>query len=564
MNKKIKSSFKKRVFLVIMLLLSVTIISPISQSQAVNNLFYDKEKNNIFEENQDFSIRLHRIISIDDIDPGTNPEWELRMYVNDIKKTYECEGEDVFVDKNFIWDEIITEGMKYVEIKMELLENDLIWDDIADISAYIDEDYQEGDYDNTDDFANNRPAVFKRTYNLVTEDWEPVDDDNDYLTTEYQNPLTWFVTSGNYDGSTTVDENDAAIWFSVSIGNTPPYAPERPTGETFGWIQTVYYFETKSHDDDGDLIQFAWDWEGDGDIDEITSFYDSWETSISPHYWIFGQIFYVKVMAIDERGLCSEWSEPLKVRINAPGGINGVEVGEWALGHEYCLYYNHEKTQEIMNTWASGGNIITALATLITAVATACGVPFPYAIAFTIATAIARLGVEIIRLCDKGMGIYVKIYHIEVFGTGVLGFGYVWSQTSEGLEGKEPVENLAPEIPLKVQGKTNIKVGNKYAYSTNSVDPNNDLITYIFDWGDETYNVTTWKASEEETSFSHSWDEPGTYNVRTRTVDIYGKVSKWSEPLTLTVTKSKTKIKPIFNEIFEKFPIFRGFLLLFF
>jgi len=566
MSENKKNTFKKWVFLVSLLFLTIAIFTPISQSQAVENqINIDNKTNSSSAEYEDFCIRIHRILRIDEIDPmGGSADWQLRMYVNGVKKVYECEGDDIILDKNFIWDDIIQEGMKFVDIKMELLELDLIWHDIADISAYIDEDYEEGDYDNTDDFNSHRPAVFKRTYNLVTEEWEPEDDDNDYLNTDYQPPLTWYITSGNYDGSTTVDENDAAIWFDVSVGNTPPYAPEMPSGPTFGWIENVYEFSTTSYDDDGDQIKFAWDWEGDGDIDEVTEFYDSWEECIKPHYWIYGQIFYMKVMAIDSRGMCSDWSEPLKVRINAPGGINGVEVEEWSLGHAYCLYYNHVETQEILQTFASGGNIITILATLISAIATACGIPFPYAIAFTIATALARLGVEIIRLLDHGMGIYFKIYHIEVFGTGILGFGYIWSQSETGSEGKTPEDNAAPEKCDEIIGKRNIIVGQKQSYKTKTNDLNSDLLTYIYDWGDGNYSISNWNDSDVEVSMSHSWEKEGTYCIRVKTFDIYGFESDWSEPLTVTITKSRERSRTIIFNIFERinqiFPLLQRIL----
>ena len=136
---------------------------------------------------------------------------------------------------------------------MELQELDVgFWPDehdISDISAYNDEDYSDGDYDDTTDFTNNRPAVFKRYYNLVHYRWEDVDERNDFLQIDSLSALDWYVTSGNFDGSTTTDQNDASIWFNISVANSPPYPPEKPTGTTVGWVNQIYMYTTKSHDD---------------------------------------------------------------------------------------------------------------------------------------------------------------------------------------------------------------------------------------------------------------------------------------------------------------------------
>ena len=529
----------------------MAILTPISQSFTIN------EQNNPRAgslDTEDFSIIIHRIKQEDEIDPWGEAEWQLRMYVNGVKKTYTCEGDDVLVEKTFIWPDIIVDGMEFVPIKMELLEEDT-WpngDDIADISAFVDEDYEDGDYDNTDDFGAHRPAVFKRTYNLLLKEWQPVNINNDYLNTEYQPPFTWYITSGNYDGSTNVDENDATIWFNISVGNTPPYPPEKPSGPTFGWQGNIYDFSTKGYDIDGDRIQFGWDWDGDGDIDELTGFFGPWETCISPHTWSKGQIYYVKVRAIDAKGMPSAWSQPLKVRINAPGGINGIEIGEWSLGHIYCYYFDYVQTLEIINMLRSGGNIITALSGLITAISTALGIPVPYAVAFTVASALVRLGAEILNMLDKGMGIYLKVYAIEVAGMPIGGFGYIWSQSVTAGEGVAPQGNEAPDKPEKPSGEINIKLGREYPFSTVTTDPNDDRITYVYDWGDDNYSCSDLTPSGEKVSMSHSWEKSGNYKVRIKTLDEWGYESDWSDSLSITVTNGRQFTRTIFFNLLEK------------
>lgn len=543
------SNIKKWSIFITALFLSTVILTPISQSLTINNRKNgEQQKINVLTSG-DFSIAIHRIRQEDEIDPWPYDEadWRLMMYVNDMKKTFDCEGDDIIIDQTFTWPDIIQLEDDYVYVKMELMERD-DWpgvNDIADISAH-----PGGGVDDSNQFP--RGAVFKRTFNLNTYEWEPVDEDNDYLKIEYTPQFTWFVTSGNYDGSTTIDENDATIWFNISIGNTPPYPPEKPKGPTIGWIDTIYEYSTKSYDIDGDEIQFGWDWEGDGDVDEVTGFYGAWEEATIPHSWSKGGLYYVKAISIDTNGALGGWSDPLKVRMNAPGGINGVEVEEWSLGHVYSFYYNHEKTQEIIQILRGSGNVITALSIVIAAIAAACGVPIDISAITAVATALVRLSVEVISMMDRGMGIYIRTYVIEVNGFPVAFFAYIWSQTATGSEGKAPEGNEAPEKPEKPSGRRRIIPGRQYAFSTVATDPDGDNITYIFDWGDDEFSCSDLKKSGTRVIMKHTWKEKGDYCIRAKVVDEYGQESEWSDIHKVTVPRTKHTQRSTLLDVLER------------
>lgn len=568
--KEIKHKFfKEWIIFVVALLISVSVITPISQSYFVD--IADKEIIAIDRYNtgllkssssgDDFFITIHRIRQEDEIDPwphSASCEWRLSMYVNGIKKTLECSGEDIVVDKIFTWKNIVTEDMKFVEIKMELLEVDSgNWpdeNDIADISAYVDENYQDGDYDDTTDFDGHRPAVFKRFYNLFKMDWEDVDENNDYLEEDDQSVLCWYITSGNFDGSTTIDENDVSIWFNIDIGNTPPYPPEKPGGTTKGWINEVYTFTTRSYDSDGDRIQYGWDWNGDEIIDELTGYYDSGETAIVYHSWDTARIYYVKVVAIDERGMISGWSNSLKVEINGPYGKSGFEVDEWSLGHIYSIYLDHFQTQEIIEMIRSGSNVVTAIAVLISAIAAASGIPLDISVSIAIVTAILRLGIEVLNLMDRGMGIYVRVYTIEVNGIPTNSFGYIWSQSLNGNAWIPSDNNTMPVVPEKPMGEEKGKTGVNYFYSTVTVDPDDDEIVYIFSWGDSSYSCTDFVASGEKVVMSHNWSTKGYYTIKVKSIDKFGQESNWSEPLVIHITKklARCRVSSI-HDVFKQF-----------
>ena len=541
---------KKVVFLTVFLLVGVNIFIPISSSLTLNT---NNGENDLTatSNNKDFSIIIHKIRQDDEIDPLPHsgpPEWRLSIYVNDEKQVIECSGEEVIIDKILVWDDIIQDGMKFLEIVMELQELDTgVWPDphdIADISAYVDEDYYNGKYDNTDDFENNRPAVFRRYYNIVEEEWAEVDERNDFLQIDELSALPWYITSGNFDGSTIADQNDATIWFDFSVANTAPYPPEKPTGQTIGWVNQVYIYSTKSHDDDGDKICYGWDWNGDGEIDQVTDFYDSWETASIYYGWAVAEIYRIRVCAIDEHGMVSEWSDELKIEINGPYGKTGFEWEEWSLGWVYCVYLDHFQTIELVQALRSGGNIVAAAAGLLTAIAAACGAPLPLSVSVAIITGILRLGVEVINLADRGMGIYFKAYVITISDFPVSPpFTVIWSQSYNDNAWEPPENNQAPDIPQTPTGEIAGKKGVEYRFDTITIDPEGHRIAYVFDWGDGTYGSTNFNNSGVEVHCYHNWSEEGTYEIKVKAIDVFGAESEWSDTLTIEISKkSKTRM----------------------
>jgi len=452
MKIKAKRNFRKEAVIIALLLLSLSTLIPVTYGQALPNQNKIQISPKKFEASttEDFSIVIHRIKQEDEIDPWPHGEadWQLRMYVEGVRKTYECVGDNVIVDLAFTWEGIITEEMTFVQIKMELLDLDPWPDyhDIADISAH-----PGGGADNTDDFDSHRGAVFRRSFNVDTNEWAPQDETNDFLLEDTQSGVQWFITSGSYDGSTTTDENDALIWFNVFAGNTPPQPPEKPTGPETGWEGEILQYSTKGDDFDGDQIQFGWDWDGDLEIDEFTGFYDPWEPAITYHSWEIAAYYDVRAIAIDEHGMIGEWSDLLSVNINGPFGKSGFSIEDWDYGLIYSVYWNHFETQELVQTLRNGGNVISAIAALIAAIAVAAGVTVPIAVAIAIALAMVRVGAEVISLMDQGMGIYMRSYIMDVLGAPLVVLAYIWSQTLGG-EYNESDPDYVYRFPRIFQG----------------------------------------------------------------------------------------------------------------
>ena len=50
---------------------------------------------------------------------------------------------------------------------------------------------------------------------------------------------------------------------------------------------------------------------------------------------------------------------------------------------------------------------------------------------------------------------------------------------------------------------------------------------------------------------SHVWDEQGSYAVKVKAKDIYGGESFWSDPLQVSLPKSKMSTHPVFSFLYD-------------
>jgi hypothetical protein len=87
--------------------------------------------------------------------------------------------------------------------------------------------------------------------------------------------------------------------------NQRPSNPSKPTGPSKGKPDTEYTFSTTSvTDPDGDMIYYQWDW-GDGNYSELL------DTTEATYTWSYEDNFEIRVVAVDEHGGQSEWTDPL-------------------------------------------------------------------------------------------------------------------------------------------------------------------------------------------------------------------------------------------------------------
>ena len=99
--------------------------------------------------------------------------------------------------------------------------------------------------------------------------------------------------------------------------------------------------------------------------------------------------------------------------------------------------------------------------------------------------------------------------------------------------------NLPPEKPV-ISGALQGTAGEEYNYTCNTTDGNGNDVYYKWDWGDG--NISEWIgpfASGETITFAHLWMEKGDYEIKVKAKDIYDLEGNWSDPLSISMPKSK-------------------------
>ncbi len=113
----------------------------------------------------------------------------------------------------------------------------------------------------------------------------------------------------------------------------------------------------------------------------------------------------------------------------------------------------------------------------------------------------------------------------------------------------EILVNSPPKEPDRPKGPTQAKPNQEYTYTTTTTDPDEDQVYYMWRWGDGNYSEWLGPFNSGETAeASHSWAETANYQVRVKAKDtVSGSETEWSQPLTVTVPRSKSINSPFLN-----------------
>jgi PKD repeat protein len=120
-------------------------------------------------------------------------------------------------------------------------EDDIFADELADISS---------------SYSRNSVVVY---YNLKTNSFSGGD--------QIQREGAYYKTSGDFDGSTGIDENDANLWFKVTDNYDLPSANAGPDGKTSSGASLIFDASSCTASSGSEIETYQWDFNGDGIFD---------------------------------------------------------------------------------------------------------------------------------------------------------------------------------------------------------------------------------------------------------------------------------------------------------
>jgi hypothetical protein len=119
-------------------------------------------------------------------------------------------------------------------------------------------------------------------------------------------------------------------------------------------------------------------------------------------------------------------------------------------------------------------------------------------------------------------------------------------------------ENQRPNKPSKPEGHPSGEPGKEYTFSSDATEPEGEKVYYAWDWGDGNYSYWLGPYNSGETSEAkHSWENKGDYNIRVKAKDIYGGESDWSDPLGISIPRSRSVHRPLFNLFLRYLDLFQ-------
>jgi hypothetical protein len=114
--------------------------------------------------------------------------------------------------------------------------------------------------------------------------------------------------------------------------------------------------------------------------------------------------------------------------------------------------------------------------------------------------------------------------------------------------------NTAPNKPSTPSGITSGNANTAYTYTTSTTDPDGHQVLYWFDWGDGTNSGWVGPyASGATGNASHTWTSQDNYQIKVKAKDILDAESEWSDPLSISMPKSKG-IQSFFIRFLESYP----------
>jgi len=329
---------------------------------------------------------------------------------------------------------------------------------------------------------------------------------------------TW-SNAGTYEIRVMATDSKGEIsQWSASLNvtiNTPPVKPKAPSGPISGRPEATYNYAASSIDADQDQMSYTFNW-GDG-TESITGLLDSGAKASANHSWKKAGTYWIMVLAIDERGALSAWSEKQNVIINTPpdrpSDPSGPEsIYAWT-EYAYSSFASDTDGDEVEYTFDWGDENISHTNLISSGSNTSA--------------------VHSWRSTGD--------YQIRVIAKDTLGAASNWS----GNLTINVIANNRPNKPRELFGPGYGYRGIAYSYFTMAKDIDDDNIMLSFDWGDGTTSATDMIESGCLESAPHTWVRAGRYQIKANATDSKGASSGWTSLLNVTISDNDPPNSPI-------------------
>lgn len=345
-------------------------------------------------------------------------------------------------------------------------------------------------------------------------------------TTSSQNPSTpgssvcnshSYSSSGTKSVRARAEDNRGGVssestsWNVQIQGGNPPNAPGQPSGASSGTTADTLQYCVSATDPDGQNVKYTFDWNDNSGLQE-TGFGGSGWTGCLSHRWFSAGTYNVRAFTTDSTGLTSGWSLSKTVVISVPPPSNRAPTTPNAPTGPSSLNRNQQGTYTASASdidgdqvryefdWGQGG--ATEFTGFVNSGQSA-SLPHSWPNAGTFCVRARAHDNRAPPLMSS------------------------WSDCRNVV-----VVNRAPNQATQPTGSTSISPGSTTAYTTSATDPDGDVLTYQFDWGDG--SLSPWGAATQ----SHSWSGHGHFDVRARAQDTAGTTGPWSTPLTILVNRA--------------------------
>lgn len=198
------------------------------------------------QSNPTVTVEIYRVQKVDPIEIELledGADWNYKITLTDSESSREIVVEDKDKhdsDIQYFYNSHPFENVKSLRVtfQIDLYESDLLGNEIADIS---------------DGTRKSFEGIYDLRYNSL--DVGTVVQEGEY-----------YKTSGDFDGSTGIDENDAHLWFKVTDTYEQPIA-EAGNDQVVGSGEKVNFDGSTSFTSGSSVVSYQWDFDSDGIFD---------------------------------------------------------------------------------------------------------------------------------------------------------------------------------------------------------------------------------------------------------------------------------------------------------